>query len=60
MALAEECMCYGEVDAFWALFENLTPRPDITFLTLHLGFEACCLNPFVLHIPCMNLRQGQT
>ena len=57
MASAEESMCCREVDAFWALVESLTPRPDISCLTLHPGFEASCLNPFVLQIAYMSFRQ---
>ncbi|XP_071060469.1 P2X purinoceptor 7-like isoform X2 [Pseudochaenichthys georgianus] len=57
MTSAVKSMCCREVDPFWALVENLTPRLDITCLTLHPGFEACCLNPFVLQIAYMNFRQ---
>uniref|UniRef100_A0A8C1VCR1 Uncharacterized protein n=1 Tax=Cyprinus carpio TaxID=7962 RepID=A0A8C1VCR1_CYPCA len=45
-----ESLCCREVSAFWSLVEELTPRPDVTCLTQHPGFEACCLNPFVLKI----------
>uniref|UniRef100_A0A667WI64 P2X purinoreceptor 7 intracellular domain-containing protein n=1 Tax=Myripristis murdjan TaxID=586833 RepID=A0A667WI64_9TELE len=57
MASAQESMCCREVDAFWALVESLTPRPDISCLTQHPGFEASCLNPFVLQIAYMSFRQ---
>uniref|UniRef100_A0A8C2HWS8 P2X purinoreceptor 7 intracellular domain-containing protein n=1 Tax=Cyprinus carpio TaxID=7962 RepID=A0A8C2HWS8_CYPCA len=50
METALESLCCREVSAFWSLVEELTPRPDVTCLTQHPGFEACCLNPFVLKI----------
>ena len=46
-----ESLCCREVSAFWSLVEKLSARPaDVTCLTQHPGFEACCLNPFVLKI----------
>ncbi|XP_049906833.1 zinc finger matrin-type protein 4 [Epinephelus moara] len=42
MSSAVESMCCREVDAFWALVENLTPRPDITCLTLPINPHAAC------------------
>ncbi len=32
---------------YCALVENVTPTLDVRCLTLHTGFEACCLNPYV-------------
>ena len=53
-----ESLCCREVSAFWSLVEELTPRPaDVTCLTQHPGFEACCLNPFVLKIAYTHFRQ---
>ncbi|XP_039540209.1 P2X purinoceptor 7-like [Pimephales promelas] len=57
MFSAEESQCCREVDAYWALVENVTPRLDVQCLTLHPGFEACCLNPYVLQIAYMHFRQ---
>ncbi|ROI15892.1 hypothetical protein DPX16_3793 [Anabarilius grahami] len=57
MATAEESQCCREVEAYWALVENVTPRLDVQCLTLHPGFEACCLNPYVLQIAYMHFRQ---
>ncbi len=31
----------------YTLVENVTPTLDVRCLTLHTGFEACCLNPYV-------------
>uniref|UniRef100_A0A8C2F2C3 Uncharacterized protein n=1 Tax=Cyprinus carpio TaxID=7962 RepID=A0A8C2F2C3_CYPCA len=39
MVTAEESECCRELDAHWVFVENVT---------LHPGFEACCLNPYVL------------
>lgn len=57
MPSAVESVCCREVDAYWSLVQNLDPLEDITCLTLHPGFEASCLNPFVLQIAYMNFRQ---
>ena len=57
MSSAEESMCCREVDPFWALVETLNPRPDVTCLTLHPGFEGCCLNPFVLQVAYLAFKQ---
>lgn len=57
MPSAMESMCCREVKAYRALLENLDPPADITCLTLHPGFEASCLNSFVLQIAYMNFRQ---
>uniref|UniRef100_A0A8C1WP32 P2X purinoreceptor 7 intracellular domain-containing protein n=1 Tax=Cyprinus carpio TaxID=7962 RepID=A0A8C1WP32_CYPCA len=57
MPSAVESVCCREVDAYWSLVQNLDPPEDITCLTLHPGFEASCLNPFVLQIAYMNFRQ---
>uniref|UniRef100_A0A8C5FX96 P2X purinoreceptor 7 intracellular domain-containing protein n=1 Tax=Gadus morhua TaxID=8049 RepID=A0A8C5FX96_GADMO len=56
MSSAEESMCCREVDPFWALVETLNPRPDVTCLTLHPGFEGCCLNPFVLQVAYLRVK----
>ena len=33
------------------LLESLVPRPDtILCITDHPGFQACCLNPYVLQV----------
>ncbi len=32
----------------WVLVENVTPTLDVQCLTLHPGFEACCLNLYAL------------
>ncbi|XP_051985326.1 uncharacterized protein LOC127645689 [Xyrauchen texanus] len=37
--------------------EGLVPATDITCLTLHPGFDACCLNPFSLQVAYLNFRQ---
>ncbi|CAL8370495.1 unnamed protein product [Boreogadus saida] len=58
MSSAEESMCCREVDPFWALVETLNPRPDVTCLTLHPGFEGCCLNPFVLQAVSLHRIQA--
>ncbi|CAL8365848.1 unnamed protein product [Arctogadus glacialis] len=60
MSSAEESMCCREVDPFWALVETLNPRPDVTCLTLHPGFEGCCLNPFVLQAVSLHRIQADT
>ncbi len=39
------------------LVENVTPTLDVQCLTLNPGFEACCLNPYVLQITYMHFRQ---
>ncbi|CAL9693741.1 unnamed protein product [Knipowitschia caucasica] len=58
MPTAEESMCCREVDAYWTLVEKINPpQPNITCLTEHPGFEACCLNPYVLQIAYLNFRQ---
>jgi len=57
MPSAVESVCCREVDAYWSLVQNLDPPEDITCLTLHPGFEASCLNPFVLQIAYLNFRQ---
>uniref|UniRef100_A0A8C5A1U9 P2X purinoreceptor 7 intracellular domain-containing protein n=1 Tax=Gadus morhua TaxID=8049 RepID=A0A8C5A1U9_GADMO len=58
METVVESLCCREVSAFWSLVEELTPRPaDVTCLTQHPGFEACCLNPFVLKIAYTHFRQ---
>lgn len=55
--LAVDSMCSGEVDAYWALVEGSDLATDITCLTLHLGFEACCLNLFLLQVAKLSFRQ---
>ncbi|KAI2650169.1 P2X purinoceptor 7 [Labeo rohita] len=57
MVTAEESQCCRELDAYWALVENVTPTLDVQCLTLHPGFEACYLNPYVLQIAYMHFRQ---
>uniref|UniRef100_A0A8C5D3V0 P2X purinoreceptor 7 intracellular domain-containing protein n=1 Tax=Gadus morhua TaxID=8049 RepID=A0A8C5D3V0_GADMO len=58
METVVESLCCREVSAFWSLVEELNPRPaDVTCLTQHPGFEACCLNPFVLKIAYTHFRQ---
>ncbi|KAK0142691.1 hypothetical protein N1851_019381 [Merluccius polli] len=57
MASAVDSMCCREVDAYWALVQDLVPATDITCLTLHPGFDACCLNPFSLQVAYLNFRQ---
>ncbi|KAK0131405.1 Serine/threonine-protein phosphatase 6 regulatory ankyrin repeat subunit A [Merluccius polli] len=58
METVVESLCCREVSAFWSLVEELTPRPaDVTCLTQHPGFDACCLNPFVLKIAYSHFRQ---
>uniref|UniRef100_A0A8C5CZA4 RecF/RecN/SMC N-terminal domain-containing protein n=1 Tax=Gadus morhua TaxID=8049 RepID=A0A8C5CZA4_GADMO len=53
-----ESLCCREVSAFWSLVEKLSPRPaDVTCLTQHPGFDACCLNPFVLKIAYTHFKQ---
>ena len=53
-----ESLCCREVSAFWSLVEELSPRPaDVTCLTQHPGFEAFCLNPFVLKIAYTHFKQ---
>ncbi|CAL8370769.1 unnamed protein product [Arctogadus glacialis] len=53
-----ESLCCREVSAFWSLVEELSPRPaDVTCLTQHPGFEACCLNLFVLKIAYTHFKQ---
>lgn len=47
----------SKVDAYWALVQDLVPATDITCLTLHPGFDACCLNPFSLQVAYLNFRQ---
>ncbi len=56
MVTAEESQCCRELDAHWALVENVTPTLDVQCLALHPGFEACCLNPYVLQIAYMHFR----
>lgn len=57
MTSAVDSMCCREVDAYWAVVEGLVPATDITCLTLHPGFDACCLNPFSLQVAYLNFRQ---
>ena len=58
METVVESLCCREVSAFWSLVEELSPRPaDVTCLTQHPGFEACCLNPFVLKIAYTHFKQ---
>ncbi len=57
MVTAEESQCCRELDAYWALVENVTPTLDVHCLTLHPGCEACCLSPYVLQIAYMHFRQ---
>ena len=57
MASAVDSMCCREVDAYWALVQDLVPATDITCLTLHPGFDACCLNQFSLQVAYLNFRQ---
>uniref|UniRef100_A0A8C9Y7P0 P2X purinoreceptor 7 intracellular domain-containing protein n=1 Tax=Sander lucioperca TaxID=283035 RepID=A0A8C9Y7P0_SANLU len=41
----------------WRIGQGLVPVTDITCLTLHSGFDACCLNPFSLQVAYLNFRQ---
>ena len=59
METVVESLCCREVSAFWSLVEELTPQPaDVTCLTQHPGFKACCLNPFVLKNSILTLQAG--
>ena len=57
MTTAKESMCCREVDAYWALVDSVTPRLEVQCVTQHPGFEACCLNPYMLQIAYMHFRQ---
>uniref|UniRef100_A0A9J7ZJB3 Uncharacterized protein n=1 Tax=Cyprinus carpio carpio TaxID=630221 RepID=A0A9J7ZJB3_CYPCA len=56
MVTAEESQCCRELDAFWVLVENVNPTLAVQRLTLHPGFEACCLNPYVLQTASKHMQ----
>ncbi|KAL2098413.1 hypothetical protein ACEWY4_007620 [Coilia grayii] len=57
MPSAEESMCCRELEAYWSLVQQLVPFSNISCLTQHSGFDACCLNPFSLQVAYLAFRQ---
>ncbi|KAK2907318.1 hypothetical protein Q8A67_006303 [Cirrhinus molitorella] len=57
MPSAVESMCCRKVDAYWSLVQQLVPPIDIPCLTLHPGFDACCLNLFSLQVAYLTFHQ---
>ncbi|KAL2093149.1 hypothetical protein ACEWY4_010461 [Coilia grayii] len=57
MPSAEESMCCRELEAYWSLVQQLVPFSNISCLTQHPGFDACCLNPFSLQVAYLAFRQ---
>ena len=57
----EESICCKEVPRLVKLINSLDPRPAISCMTEHPGFESCCLNPWVLEVAyydyCQNYGQ---
>ena len=58
METEEESSCCTESREIFSLVTKLEdPPPDITCITQHPGFEASCLNHFVLQIAYYDFRQ---